>query len=68
MKPPLPTFADAKALYILVAARTNDEMQALLLSRRKSGVPGGLGDSRAIRAAIYENLLRQTKRSWSDRS
>lgn len=42
-----------------VASRVNDEMQAILLSRRKNGVPGGLGDSRAIRAAIYENLLRQ---------
>jgi hypothetical protein len=56
-----------KALADRAASQTNDEVQAILRSRRKSGVPGGLGDSRAIRAAIYENLLRQmaiTRPRW----
>lgn len=51
-----PATGDEEALATLIASQTNDEMQAILRSRRKSGLPGGLGDSRAIRAAIYENL------------
>lgn len=47
---------DAQSLAHLFASQTNDEMQVILLSRRRSGLPGGLGDSRAIHAAIYENL------------
>ena len=60
------TFADAVAAAVdttaladLVASQTNDDMQALLLSRRSSGVPGGLGDSRAIRAAVRANIVEQ---------
>lgn len=61
-----PTFADAisaavdvKRLAELVAMHTNDDMQAVLASRRKAGVPGGLGDSRAIRKAIHANVVEQ---------
>jgi hypothetical protein len=62
------TIIDQKALADRVASQTNDEVQAILRSRRKSGVPGGLGDSRAIRAAIHENvtqLLTTDSRSLS---
>jgi hypothetical protein len=53
----LATTEDAMALADLAASQTNDEMQAILLSHRKSGAPGGLGDSRAIRAAIPAVLI-----------
>jgi len=50
---------DMKRLTELVAVQTNDDMQAVLASRRQRGVPGGLGDSRSIRAAIQANVVQQ---------
>jgi hypothetical protein len=53
------TVVDSRALAALVASQTNDDMQAMLVARRKLGLRDGLGDSRAIRAAIQAKLMQE---------
>jgi hypothetical protein len=50
---------DTKALAAVVDSHTNSEVQDILASRMRRGIPGGLGDSRALRARVHADLTEQ---------